>query len=145
MKEAAALCQFRQSELLTGYLAVGATEFTSARFYENEAHGLVALWAGRWRGILGHVTPHAGSGPGADDRAEGRSAEYEGEQAIAKEHKAGKGHCEEALGREFITHKTTSAFPREINWRALRSPRCVPTYPPFSERRYLPAVLSQKS
>jgi hypothetical protein len=51
-----ARCHFRQSELLAGYLAVGATEFTSARFYENEAHGLVALWAGRWRGVLGHVT-----------------------------------------------------------------------------------------
>jgi hypothetical protein len=51
-----ALCHFRQSELVVGNLAVGATEFTAARFYENEAHGLVALWAGRWRGVLGHVT-----------------------------------------------------------------------------------------
>jgi hypothetical protein len=49
------LCHFRQSERI-GNLAVGATEFTAACFYEHEAHGLVALRAGRWRGVLGHVT-----------------------------------------------------------------------------------------
>ena len=30
----------------------------------------------------------------------------------------------------------------QFNWQAPQSLRCEPTYPPFSERRYLPAVLS---
>jgi hypothetical protein len=50
------------------------------------------------------------------------SAEHEGEQAIAKQHQAGNGHCEEAFRSEFITHgHTYRTTPHKKTCRTFRT------------------------
>jgi hypothetical protein len=55
----------------------------------------------------------------------------------------------DAGGKDVFVHISAAsrraAFLLAINEQAPQSLRCEPTYPPFSERSHLPAVLSQKS